>query len=225
MASGRPDWMYASEVNIYKQDISVLSTRDDCSIQRGVDIQDQSASSLVTDDQATNTRDIDVIAQSIGNIGTEDSCINVREIDIVSQALSYVSQWGKQGSPHKSENLDALTDTNGETKKTTVSGEGLIWGGRIEIWDCTSGDIEPHEVFVNIDGNEIENISIEDLHNFGTDGMAGDILFIKHWDDSNNYFNIGLAGSLYFESSVEFGYTNRSGDYTKAHIYLFHTII
>lgn len=222
MATGRPDWEYGSEVNIYKQDISVLSTSDDCTNQRGVDIQAQSASSLVTDDEASNTRDIDIIAQSIGNIGTEDSAVNVRDIDITSQSLSYVAQWGKQGSPMGNEKGD-MSELVYSGQSISITGEGLVWGGYVDMSSLVSpGNVD---VFCKIDGNIIEEENANNLNGRNITSGAGQIVYIIKYDSGSDRYVIGLTGNLYFESSLEFGFKMTDDASVYYAIKLWNTII
>ena len=145
-----------------------------------------------------------------------------RSVDVAKQSLAEITNRPKFGGAVLS--AGSLQVWDGVlTSLVQINGRGMVYGG--SIWLDAPETQSDSEVWLGIDGVNIEGLSFERLKLYSITDPRKAVISLNLWDGINWIYSVGISYGLTFESRLDLKYFERYGRRVTVHYRLIYALI
>jgi len=134
---------------------------------------------------------------------------NYSQVDLIQQTIAYLTSRPIYGSAQRSlyhDNINADTTTI----LTSITGKGMIYGGRIRVDGNASQRLD--EITLKVDDEILESLTWDLLYVRGHILPGGMVFYITVYNEVDYLYSLGIGYGFTFESGVSLEYTEKHGN-------------
>ena len=145
-----------------------------------------------------------------------------RSIDIAKQTLPELFNRPKFGGGILSSGQLAVTD-GVLNSLVQINGKGMVYGG--SIWLDYTASQANSEIWLGIDGVNIEGLSLIRLRDFGVVEPGSAVITLNKFDSVNFIYSVGISYGLTFETRLDLKYNENHSATPTVHFRIIYTLI
>ncbi len=145
-----------------------------------------------------------------------------RSVDVAKQSLAELTNRPKFGGGILS--AGQMTVTVGVLNNLVqIIGKGMVYGG--SIWLDYTSTQSNSEVWLGIDGVNIEGLSFVRLKDYSVVRPGSAVITLNKFDSDNYVYSVGISYGLTFESRLDLKYNEEHNTTPTVHYRIIYTLI